>query len=91
MVSEVGQQPDALEATDRRYVEAKIPVELGRIHGSAAKARRIQPRKSKREILVSVKKKKRRLPTTTATAAFDASGFPSKHRGEKICLARAGQ
>jgi hypothetical protein len=56
MVSEVGQQPDALEATDRRYVEAKIPVELGRIHGSAAKARRIQPRKSKREILVSVKK-----------------------------------
>jgi hypothetical protein len=90
MVSEVGQQPDALEATDRRYVEAKIPVELGRIHGSAAKARWIQPRKSKREILVSVKKK-RRLPTTTATAAFDASGFPSKHRGEKICLARAGQ
>ena len=39
MVSEVGQQPDALEATGRRYVEAKIPVELGRTHGSAAKAR----------------------------------------------------
>ena len=39
MVSEVGQQPDALEATGRHYVEAKVPVELGRTHGSAAKAR----------------------------------------------------
>jgi len=39
MVSEVGQQPDALDATGRRYVEAKIPVELGWTHGSAAKAR----------------------------------------------------
>ena len=31
--------PYLAEATGRRYVEAKIPVELGQIHGSAAKAR----------------------------------------------------
>jgi UDP-glucose 4-epimerase len=31
--------PYLAEATGRRYVEAKIPVELGRTHGSAAKAR----------------------------------------------------
>jgi UDP-glucose 4-epimerase len=33
--------PYLAEATGRRYVEAKIPVELGRTHGSAAKARAI--------------------------------------------------
>ena len=31
--------PYLAEATGRRYVEARIPVELGRTHGSAAKAR----------------------------------------------------
>jgi UDP-glucose 4-epimerase len=31
--------PYLAEATGRRYVEAKIPAELGRTHGSAAKAR----------------------------------------------------
>ena len=31
--------PYLAKATGRRYVEAKIPVELGRTHGSAAKAR----------------------------------------------------
>ena len=33
--------PYLAEATGRRYVEARIPVELGRTHGSAAKARAI--------------------------------------------------
>ncbi len=33
--------PYLAKATGRRYVEAKIPVELGRTHGSAAKARAI--------------------------------------------------
>ncbi|SEB25059.1 NAD(P)-dependent oxidoreductase [Variovorax sp. YR216] len=41
--------PYLAKATGRRYVEAKIPVELGRTHGSAAKARALlgyQPRYS---------------------------------------------
>lgn len=33
--------PYLAEATGRRYVEARIPVDLGRTHGSAAKARAI--------------------------------------------------